>query len=215
MQAYALDMQNQAERTALKKDGGITMTRNQAKGNLISLGIEEPTDEQITAYLNSVNGESQKYKEKANQAEELQKQLDEINQQGMSEAEKAKADFEKAQETIASLQKQLNRSTAEGILKGAGLAEEDYKDFIDSMVFDDNEATKNFANQFVGIISKQKQAATDQAKKDLLDNTPTPGTHESEEKDTKSRAEKVAEQLASTANASAKASNDVMAQYLN
>ena len=61
------------------------MTREQAKQNLISIGVAEPTDEQISSYLNQVNGETQKEKDKANQykakadkADELQTQLDEI-----------------------------------------------------------------------------------------------------------------------------------------
>ena len=36
------------------------MTREQAKQNLISIGVAEPTDEQISSYLNQVNGETQK-----------------------------------------------------------------------------------------------------------------------------------------------------------
>ena len=31
------------------------MTREQAKANLVACGIEEPTEEQITNYLNQVN----------------------------------------------------------------------------------------------------------------------------------------------------------------
>ena len=41
------------------------MTREQAKQNLISIGVADPTDEQITNYLNQVNGETQKEKDKA------------------------------------------------------------------------------------------------------------------------------------------------------
>lgn len=33
------------------------MTREQAKKNLIALGVAEPTDEQVTNYLNQHNGE--------------------------------------------------------------------------------------------------------------------------------------------------------------
>ena len=39
------------------------MNRQQAIENLKSLGIEEPTDEQVTAYLNTVHGESKKEKD--------------------------------------------------------------------------------------------------------------------------------------------------------
>ena len=41
------------------------MTREQAKQNLIAIGVAEPTDEQVSNYLNQVNGETKKEKDKA------------------------------------------------------------------------------------------------------------------------------------------------------
>ena len=41
------------------------MTRTQALENLKSFGIEEPTDEQVTAYLNQIGGETKKEKDRA------------------------------------------------------------------------------------------------------------------------------------------------------
>ena len=62
------------------------MNREQAKENLKSFGIEEPTDEQVTAYLNQVHGESNKekqradrLKEQADKVEALEKQLKDLN----------------------------------------------------------------------------------------------------------------------------------------
>ena len=58
------------------------MTRETAKSLLVTLGIETPTDEQITNYLNQVNKEvksekdrADKYKGEADKVAELQKQL--------------------------------------------------------------------------------------------------------------------------------------------
>ena len=107
------------------------MTREQAKQNLISIGFEEPTEEQVTKYLNQVNGETKTERERAdgykkeaekvadlqnrastkqtelqNTIAELQSQLDEINSQNLSDVEKANkatADAEKA--TQAALDK--------------------------------------------------------------------------------------------------------------
>ena len=88
------------------------MTREQAKQNLISIGVAEPTDEQISSYLNQVNGETQKEKDKANQykakaekADELQTQLDEIEAGNLTEVEKVNKDLEAANNLIAKLQK--------------------------------------------------------------------------------------------------------------
>lgn len=38
------------------------MTREQAKQNLIAIGVAEPTDEQVSNYLNQVNGETKRRK---------------------------------------------------------------------------------------------------------------------------------------------------------
>ena len=79
------------------------MTRNQASENLKSFGIEEPTDEQITAYLNQVNGESKKekdraerFKAEADKVADLQNQLDSLNNANLSEVEKANKEAENA-----------------------------------------------------------------------------------------------------------------------
>ena len=41
------------------------MTREQAKQKLISFGVAEPTDEQISDLLNSINAETKKEKDRA------------------------------------------------------------------------------------------------------------------------------------------------------
>lgn len=88
------------------------MTREQAKQNLISIGVAEPTDEQVSNYLNQVNGETKKekdradgYKVKADKADELQTQLDEIQAGNLTEIEKANKALETANQQIAELQK--------------------------------------------------------------------------------------------------------------
>ena len=75
------------------------MTREQAKQFLVTVGVAEPTDEQISAYLNSVNGAVKAEKDKADAlkkdadlAKELQEKLDAINAEKMSDIEKANAD---------------------------------------------------------------------------------------------------------------------------
>lgn len=88
------------------------MTREQAKQNLISIGVTEPTDEQVSNYLNQVNGETKKekdradgYKAKADTADELQKQLDDLQAGNLTELEKANKALETANQQIAELQK--------------------------------------------------------------------------------------------------------------
>ena len=47
------------------------MTREQAKQKLISFGVAEPTDEQISDLLNSVNAETKKEKETEKKSQNL------------------------------------------------------------------------------------------------------------------------------------------------
>lgn len=65
-------------------------------------------------------------------------------------------------ERISQLQREVNKGRVEGVLKGAGLTEEDYKDFIDSFVGDDAETSENMAKTFAAAMTKK----IDSAKKD-------------------------------------------------
>lgn len=72
----------------------------------------EATDEQITNLLNQNNSEvateknkAKQYKAKANTADDLQKQLDDLQAGNMSELEKANKALETANQQIADLQK--------------------------------------------------------------------------------------------------------------
>ena len=99
------------------------VTREQASEQLKAVGVENPTDEQITTYLNNVNAEANKekskadkYKEDASKAADLQKQLDDLQSQNLSDAEKAQKENEKLQQQIAELTSSNFRS--KGNLKG-------------------------------------------------------------------------------------------------
>ena len=72
------------------------MTREQAKQKLVALGVAEPTEEQVTDFLNTIGAETKKEKDradglkaKADKADELQTQLDDLNSQNLSDIEKA------------------------------------------------------------------------------------------------------------------------------
>lgn len=83
------------------------MTREEVKAL-----FPDATDEQITNLLNKTNSElagekakSLKYKEKADKSDELQKQLDAINEQNLTDIEKANKALESANARIAELEK--------------------------------------------------------------------------------------------------------------
>lgn len=158
------------------------MTREQAKKNLIALGVAEPTDEQITGYLNQHNGEvkkvqedADKWKKEAEKAEELQTKLDGIEQQNLSELEKEKKARETAEKNAADLQRQLTQTAVEGIFAKANLSGDEFAGMMGALSALDLDAAKSSAEAFVSGISKRDEANKTQWQKEIFDNTPNPG----------------------------------------
>lgn len=178
------------------------MTREQAKKNLIAFGIEAPTEEQITNYLNQIKTEVDPFRDKAGKADELQTELDKISQQGMTDLEKANKAIEDSNNTIAELRRQVNQSEVKGILGAAGLTEEDYKDLINGFITDDIETSKILATNFVSVLTKQRELAGAKIKEELLKGTPGGNGGEGGADDNKkTEAEKLAESLITAGNA--------------
>lgn len=152
------------------------MTREQAKQKLISFGVAEPTDEQISDLLNSINAETKKekdradsYKAKADKADELQSQLDDLNGQGMSEVEKANKALETANKRIAELEKRdaVRTQRANAMEKFGITAEQASK-----VVTDDGATDYEVLGQ---IFADGKKTAVAEYEKQKLADTPNPG----------------------------------------
>lgn len=151
------------------------MTREQAKANLVACGIAEPTEDQITNYLNQVNGaiksekdRADKYKGEADKVAELQKQLEELNSKGLSEVELANKATEKANARIAELEKSLKTMTVQNKLSSLGITGEDATKF-----FDEN-GELNFDTLGQILTTREKNAAA--AKEaELAGNAGNPG----------------------------------------
>lgn len=162
------------------------MTRAEAKKMLISFGIEEPTEQQITNYLDSVTGEVQKektradsLKEKAEKADELQKQIDEIEQQNMSDLEKEKQRAEKAEALAAERAVALTMAKVTSVFAESGMVGDTYKGAIKAFSAMAEEDAIKEATAFVNGISESKKAALETAKSEWeaekLKTTPNPG----------------------------------------
>lgn len=153
------------------------MTRKQAKENLISIGIEEPTEEQITNYLNQVNGESKKEKDKAEQykadaekAEELQKQLDELNNQNLSDIEKANKERDDALNSITALQNQIKSMELKAKFAEKGIVGEQADKLLESL------NGGSFDVDILGqIISDREKAAATAKEQEIASNATNPG----------------------------------------
>lgn len=115
------------------------MTRQDAKANLEKLGFTDVTDEQITNYLNQLEGETNGLKTKLSKAEkeaqnvaDLQKQLKELQDSKLTEEEKAeKAKVEKEQE-IANLNAKVKAMELRTQLAEKGITGDDADKLIES-----------------------------------------------------------------------------------
>ena len=171
------------------------MTREQAKQNLVTIGIEEPTDEQITNYLNQVNGETirergraDKYKEDAAKASDLQKQLDELNNKNLSDIERANKERDDALDSVASVRKELETMRMMASLAEKGIVGDDAKNLIK----DDGSLDIETLGK---IIAERETSAAAAKEKELLDKTPNPDGGTGGGNDGKTDAERLVEQI--------------------
>lgn len=151
------------------------MTREQARANLISYGVAEPTEEQITAYLNGVNSEvkrekdrADKYKLDADKASQLQKQLDDISNQNLSEVEKANKATEDALAQVEALQKRIDRAEQLKSLAEKGITGEQ----AEKLISEDGKLDYEILGQ---IISDRENAAKQAKEQEIANNQGNPG----------------------------------------
>ena len=190
------------------------MTREQAKQNLIALGIAEPTDDQVTNYLNKVNGELQKekdkaagYKEKADKADELQKKLDEMEAGNLSEIEKANKALEAANKTIDDMQKSnAIRDQREAAMTNFKITAEQAKIIVK------DDGSLDYAE--LGKIMSEKETAAAQAKEqEIAKNQDIPGGGAGGDKG-KTEAEKTAEAIGKNLAGTNKAAESIVNSYI-
>ena len=187
------------------------MTREQAKQKLISFGVAEPTDEQISDLLNSINAETKKekdradgYKAKADKADELQSQLDELNSQNMTEVEKATKALELANQKIAELEKRdAIRTQRANAMEKFGLTAEQ----ASKVVTDDGATDYEVLGQ---IFADSKKSAIAEYEKRKLEGTPNPGGSAGGSGEEKTTAEKLVEKFYG----GQKQENNILSHYI-
>ena len=188
------------------------MTRAEAKQQLISLGIAEPTEEQITNLLNSVNAETQKEKQRADalkadadKAAELQAELDRINNEKLSDVEKANKALETANNRIAELEKtQAISAQRSSVMEKFKVTGEQAK----QIVKDDGSFDTDVLGQ---IISDKEKAAATAKEQEIAKGATNPGGGSSGSGDEKSGPENIAAKLFTAK----KTDNSVLSHYLN
>lgn len=172
----------------------------------------EATDEQITNLLNQNNSEVAKeknkvsqYKAKADTADSLQKQLDDLQAGNMTELEKANKALETANQQIADLQKNnAIRDLREKAMTDFKVTAEQAKAII--------KEDGSFDTAELGKIMSEKETAAAQAKEqEIAKHQDIPGGGSNKGgADNKTNAEKIAESLISNA----PKNNDVLSHYI-
>lgn len=157
----------------------------------------DATDEQITSFLNQSNSDvakekakAQKVKEQAEKADALEKELEELKQQNMTDAEKAELERQKEkaanEKRISDLESALATSQREAltgkitsIFASAGMKGDVYAGAIKAFSNMDAEDALKEAQNFVDEISEINKSTLDTAKaaweKEALEKTPNPG----------------------------------------
>lgn len=157
----------------------------------------DATDEQITSFLNQSNSDvakekakAQKVKEQAEKADALEKELEELKKQNMTDAEKAELERQKEkaanEKRISDLESALATSQREAltgkitsIFASAGMKGDAYAGAIKAFSNMDAEDALKEAQNFVDEISEINKSTLDTAKaaweKEALEKTPNPG----------------------------------------
>ena len=157
----------------------------------------DATDEQITSFLNQSNSDvakekakAQKVKEQAEKADALEKELEELKKQNMTEAEKAELERQKEkaanekrisdlESALATSQKEALTGKITSIFANAGMKGDAYAGAIKAFSNMNAEDALKEAQTFVDGISVENKNALDTAKaaweKEALENTPNPG----------------------------------------
>lgn len=183
--------------------------------DLIAMGLSEENADKIMAdYGSSVQRAKAKvdeYKTKADKAEELQKQLDDIEQGKLTEVEQANKNLEKANARIAELEKAQAIATqrANAASKFNVTAEQ-----AAQIVKDDG----SFDYDVLGKIISEKETAAAQAKEQEIakgSTNPGGGTAGGNKDNEKTEAEKAAESIGKTLAGTNEVAKSVVDSYLS
>lgn len=191
------------------------MTREDVKKQ-----FPDATEEQITAILD-INGADLTAAKKHNVDPKVLKQLQEdsaaykkLQDANLTDAEKIQKALQDAEDSKNEFARKSSKLDVEKIFVAAGLTEDDYKDLIDGIVSEDAEKSKTMANGMVAMLTKQKEAAIQKTKEELMDGTGGSGGSGGEGGgDDKSEDVKFAEGIAAALTPDSKATQDAFGNY--
>lgn len=141
--------------------------------------------------------------------------LKEFEDGQLTEEEKRQKAIDDANATIKEYARKSNKLDAEKILIEAGMTEDDYSGFIDSIVTDDAEATKNVVTSMANSFKSKLEANAEKVKSELLRGTQRPGADGGDETNgnKKTKQQMIADELVSENATSMKSSKEVLDFY--
>lgn len=153
------------------------MTRNEAKANLEKLGFTDVTDEQITNYLNQLEGETNGLKTKLAKAEkdaqnvaDLQKQIKALEDAKLTDEEKAEKLAKEKDDLVAQLQGEVKAMQLRSQLAEKGIIGED----ADKMIASFNGGSLDV--ELLGkIITERESAAAKKKEEEIANGSTNPG----------------------------------------
>ena len=158
------------------------MSREEVKTLFNSWGVENPTDDQVSDYLNkiqqatkSAEDKANRYKAEADKVKDLQKQLDDLNTANLTEVEKLQKSNEDLLATVDSLRKTVKQKELNEQLAGIGIVGDD----ATSLVGEDGLDVAKLGE----ILAAREKNAVAAYQKQALDNTPSPNGGKEEESD--------------------------------
>lgn len=181
------------------------MTRQEAKDFLVTLGIEEPSDEQITNYLNrnmkevkTAEDKATRYKADADRVKDLEKQIEALNSANMTDLEKANKATDDALKQVADLQKTVTQMQLAKSLAEIGIVGEDAEGLFSE---DGSLNTEKLGK----IIENREKVAVDAFKKEALDKTPAPDDKKPESEEEEKPYKDIVDRVAATKKAETEA----------
>ena len=190
----------------------INMTREEARQNLVALGIEEPTDVQVTNYLNQFHSNRNTNPNPPAPVVNTPAPNPNPPQPAPQPAPGNNDEMETLRQQIANLQRENARKDIEAYAVAKGLTGEQVKNILNA--FGENVDVAKQAIDSIGqIISDNRTAAAREKEQELASGATNPGGGNagSSNSDEKSNAEKIAERMFG----GKKQSNDILSHYVN
>jgi predicted DNA-binding protein (UPF0251 family) len=135
-------------------------------------------DEEKAKLVQSALGEfmipKTEYAKKNEQLKAKDSELEALRLASMSETEKLQHKLAEAEALRNEYGKKSNRLDAEQLFVRAGLNKDTYEPLLDKVVSEDKEKTISLVNDFVGILSKERESITNKTKEDLINSTKKP-----------------------------------------